>query len=111
MCVCLSIVMTSCAPRIVETDRISFSKIEFDSETEQLHLVGGVLDGFNVISSTSMMNRGNDLIIEMQIQLTRKSRLRRGLSGSFDLNVSLEGGVQRVLFGTERKVIWQRPPA
>jgi hypothetical protein len=106
----MSLLATSCA-RVIESDQISFTKIEFDSKTEQLHLVGGVMDGFNVISVKSMTNRGNDLIIEMQIQLTRKSLLRKGLSGSFDLNVSVAGGVQRVLFGEERTVIWRRPPA
>lgn len=96
-------------PHIVEADVIVFKNVEFDEKTQQLHLAGMIFDGFHVIYRTSTKLRGDDVIIEMEIAMTRKSYLRQGLSGSFDLNIPLDSNIQRVLFGSEEKVIWQRP--
>jgi hypothetical protein len=107
--ICIPLLLSSCGQRVVEADQVGFSKIEFDEKANQLHLAGGLREGFHVIASTSMTNRGTYLIIEMQIELTSKSRVRSGKTGSFDFHLALEGGVDRVLFGTERKIIWKRP--
>ena len=110
MCVCLSVLVVSCsAPYIIEAGSVGFDKKDFDDKNQQLHLSGGLIDGFHVIYAISTTKHANDIIIEMQITLTRKSLLRRGMTGDFDFYVPVPPDARRVVFGTERKVIWERP--
>ena len=110
MCVFASLFVASCgAPHITEADAVKLDKIEFDVKDQQLHVVGLCFSGFYLVDRVSTMQHGSDIVVEMRLTMTRKSLRRKGMTGSFDIYIPVPPDARRVVFGTERTVIWERP--
>lgn len=92
---------------ILETEYVgSFDVNEINQDNEKyLEISGHSLHSALNVENIKTQRDENDLIIKIYLTLRRASK---NSSGTFKYRVKIDDGIERVLFGKNKTVIWER---
>jgi hypothetical protein len=89
--------------KILELKDVQNFHVVESPDKSALEVSGLAFHSALAVEGMTTERRGDDLTVELRLVLARK-----GLSGSFSYAVGVPVGVNRVLFGRDRKEIWRR---
>lgn len=74
----------------------------------ELRVGGELLSSSYAVKKTSVRRDGSCLLIEVEQGLVSPGSIAPDETGNFDLTVPIPEDIDRVYFGSDRKIIWER---
>jgi hypothetical protein len=92
---------------VLELKYVAGFKVEEiqNDQTSYLKISGLAMHSALYIDRVEQKQKGDDLVVLLYLSLSPRGQLS---SGSFDITIELKPTINRVLFGEDKKMVWER---